>query len=82
LSLLADALGRDIWVSPESEASLRGAAVNVLEKLGYQDRPWPKGKLVRHNRRFAEKHRARRARQAELESILLEKGAVIATPGA
>jgi sugar (pentulose or hexulose) kinase len=72
LSLLADALGRDIWISRESEASLRGAAVNVLERLGYQDRAWPKGKLVRHDRRLAEKHRARRARQAALESVLSE----------
>lgn len=81
LSLLADALRRDIWISPESEASLRGAAVNVLEKLGYQDRPWRKGKLVRHDERLAEKHRGRRARQAALESVLSDNAKAAGASG-
>jgi gluconokinase len=82
LSLLADALGRDIWVSREGEASLRGAAISVLEKLGYQSRPLPKTKRVKHDRRLAEKHRARRARQAALESILSKNGEAFVVPGA
>lgn len=69
LSLLADALGRDLAVSP-AESSLRGAARLVLEKLGCEPRPNPKPKIVRHDRRLAEKHRARRRRQAALESVL------------
>jgi gluconokinase len=81
LALLADALGRDIRVSRESEASLRGAAVHVLAKLGYRDRPSPKTTLVRHNRRLAEKHRARQARQAALESILSKNAEALAAAG-
>jgi gluconokinase len=82
LSLLADALGRDIWVSREAEASLRGAAVYVLEKLGCRDRPRPQGKLVRHDRRLAERHRARRARQNALESILSQNADPLSGAGA
>ena len=72
VSLLADALGRDIWVSREGEASLRGAAYYVLEKLGVRPERGAKSKRVRHDRRLAQKHRARRARQAALEALLLE----------
>ena len=79
LALLADALGRDICVSRDAEASLRGAARYVLEKLGYQSDPGPKPKRVRHEPRFAEKHRARRARQAALESMLLENAEAFET---
>jgi gluconokinase len=69
LELLADALGRDICISSQPEASLRGAAVYVLEKLGY-DPAVPKAKLVRHDHRLAQKHRLRRERQAVLEKLL------------
>jgi gluconokinase len=72
LQLLADALGRDICVSPEAEASLRGAAVYVLERLGYDAAALPKAKLVRHDRALAKKHRLRRARQIALEKSLSE----------
>lgn len=72
LSLLADALGRDIWVSRESEASLRGAARYILEKLGYRPERGAKLKRVRYDRRLAQKHRIRRAREAALEALLLE----------
>lgn len=70
LPLLADALGRDIGVAAETEASLRGAAVYVLEKLGYDPAPLSKPRLVRHDRAFAAKHRIRRARQNALEQEL------------
>jgi len=36
LQVAADALGRDVCVSPEAEASLRGAAVYVLEQAWLQ----------------------------------------------
>ena len=68
LCILADALGRDICVSPSAEASLRGAAIYVLQKLGEKPAPLPKPKLIRHDRALAAKHRARRARQRRLES--------------
>ena len=70
LCLLADALGRDLHVSPEAEASLRGAAVYVLEKMGRQVSPLRVGKLIRHNRTLARKHRFRRERQELLEKLL------------
>jgi gluconokinase len=70
LRLLADALGRDIRVSSEPEASLRGAAVYALEHLGYKLTPLRKGKIVRHRPALAIKHRVRRERQAALEKML------------
>jgi gluconokinase len=71
LRLLADALGRDISVSSQAEASLRGAAVHVLEKLSRNPAPLPKPKLVRHDRGLAKSHRLRRQQQAGLEQTLL-----------
>ena len=69
--ILADALGRDISVSPQAEASLRGAATYVLEKLGYDPAPLPKPKLIRHDPVLARHHRRRRARQTALEAAFL-----------
>jgi gluconokinase len=70
LRLLADALGRDIRVSSEPEASLRGAAVYALEHSGRTLAPLRKGKLVRHRPALAIKHRVRRERQVALEKLL------------
>ena len=70
LRLLADALGRDLCVSSQAEASLRGAAVYVLEKLGHKPAPLRKGKIVHYDRALAKKHRIRRERQITLEEIL------------
>lgn len=70
LRLLADALGRDLCVSSQAEASLRGAAGYVLEKLGHKPVPLRKAKIVRHDRALAKKHRIRRERQITLEKIL------------
>jgi gluconokinase len=68
--LLADAFGRDISVSSQAEASLRGAAVYVLEKLGHRPDSLPKPTVVRHNRNLAKKHRTRREQQVSLEKTL------------
>jgi gluconokinase len=70
LKLLADALGRDVCICAETEASLRGAAVYVLGKLGYDAAALPKAKLVRHDRKLARMHRLRRASQIALEKSL------------
>jgi gluconokinase len=70
LRLLADAIGRDIRLSSEPEASLRGVAVYALEHLGYKLTPLRKGKMVRHSPALAIKHRVRRARQVALEKLL------------
>jgi gluconokinase len=74
LRLLADSFGRDICVSAEKEASLRGAALYVLEKLGYGAAPLPKPKLLRHDSALAKKHSIRRERQAALEKGLSSLG--------
>ena len=70
LPLLADALGRDIAVSAQAEASLRGAALYVLEKLGANPAPLLKPKLIRPDRALAAKHWVRRDRQRRLEREL------------
>jgi gluconokinase len=70
LRLLADAIGRDIRISPEPEASLRGAAVYALEQIGCEVTPLRKGKLVRYRPALFAKHRLRRERQAALEKVL------------
>jgi len=70
LRILAAALGRDISVCAEAEASLRGAAVYVLEKLGAKPASLPKPKLIRHDRALAAEHRIRRERQRRLEDEL------------
>lgn len=70
LRLLADALGRDLRISTEREASLRGAAVYVLEALGREAEPLPKGRTVRHDPTLTKKHRVRRECQIALEELL------------
>lgn len=70
LKLLADAMGREVEISSEQEASLRGAAVYALNQLGVEVPMPPSGKIVKHNRALAAKHRERRERQIRLERIL------------
>jgi gluconokinase len=70
IRLLADALGRDLRVSAEPEASLRGAAVYVLEALECRVDALRQGKIVRHDPALAEKHHVRRACQIALEDLL------------
>ncbi|MEO5720450.1 MAG: gluconokinase [Chthoniobacterales bacterium] len=70
LKILADSIAHDIRIYGEPEASLRGAAVLALEKLGIQPPRLRPGKLVRHNAALARKHQARRKLQSELERRL------------
>jgi gluconokinase len=70
LPVLADALRRDLIVASEPEASIRGAAVYVLQQLGAKLAPLHNGKKVRHNADLSAKHQARRARQQALEGTL------------
>ena len=70
LRLLADALGHDLRISTEREASLRGAAVYVLGAMGRQAEPLRKGSVVRHNPMFTKRHRVRRQCQMALEELL------------
>jgi glycerol kinase len=68
--LLADALGRDLEISREREASLRGAAVYALRQLGMRVPKLRPGKMIKHDRRLAALHRKRRDRQVQLERQL------------
>lgn len=70
LAVLADALGHDIVVSPEPEASLRGAAMYTLRQLGFAPKQIAGGKMVRHNVALAKQHRARREKQNAFEQLL------------
>ncbi len=70
LPVLADAIGRDVEVSHEQEASLRGAAAYALRQLGMTMQRPVSRKLVKHERGLAAKHRVRHARQQALEMRL------------
>lgn len=64
LGILADALGRDVELAVETEASLRGAALHALGKTDLS--PVKKGRIIRFHDRYAEMHRVRREKQRAL----------------
>ena len=70
LQILADSLGRDLEVCADQDASLRGAAVHALERLGHKIATPKFQRRVRHNRARASQARAKRARQEALEALL------------
>ncbi len=63
LAILADALGRNLEIASESEASLRGAALHALEGNGSVLVGAKRGRKVRCNKTLTRKHRARRDKQ-------------------
>jgi gluconokinase len=63
---MADALARPITMSGVKEASLRGAAVLALERLGESPWPAPVGRVVEPRRDRARAFRAARERQRRL----------------
>jgi gluconokinase len=71
VSILADALGRDLELASEAEASLRGAALHALAR-GEESYPAPRkrGRILRFNKRFAKLHRARRKTQHTFFEVL------------
>jgi gluconokinase len=67
---LADVLGSNLMVCSEPEASLRGAAVFVLEKLGVAV-PLPvAGRVIRPRLQFTRQYIVARQRQQRLEELL------------
>jgi gluconokinase len=70
LPILADCLGQDLRVCRELESSLRGAAIHALEKMGFESKPVPVGRLVRHQPALTAQHVERRRRQENLERRL------------
>ena len=66
LQIMADALARPIGTSGVREASLRGAAVLALERLGESPARAPLGRVVEPRPDRAEAYRAARERQRRL----------------
>ena len=66
LQIMADALGRPITTSAVAEASLRGAAVVALERLGHSPPPGGTGRVVEPRRDRADAYRAAHERQQQL----------------
>jgi gluconokinase len=66
IQIMADALARPVTASEVKEASLRGAAVLALERLGYQADPGGRGRVFEPRRDRAEAYRSARDRQREL----------------
>jgi gluconokinase len=66
VQIMADALGRPVTTSGVKEASLRGAAVVVLERLGEMPAPAPLGTVVEPRPDKIDVFRAARERQRRL----------------
>jgi gluconokinase len=66
VQIVADALARPVTLSRVKEASLRGAAVVTLERLGERARDAPVGRVVHPRPEHADAYRAARERQREL----------------
>ncbi len=70
VQIMADALGRPVTTSGVKEASLRGAAVVVLERLGETPASAPLGPVVEPRADKAEVFRAARERQRRLYEVV------------
>jgi gluconokinase len=67
LQRLADVMGRPLTALDEPEASLRGAAIFALERLGHRDLLAPAtGRTVKPDGKRAQRYALERARMAEL----------------
>ena len=66
IQVMADALARPVTASAVAEASLRGAAVAILERLGYEAPPAPLGDVFHPREARAEAYRSARERQQRL----------------
>ena len=70
VQIMADALGRPVTMSGVKEASLRGAAVIVLERLGRTPAPPPLGRVVEPRPDKADVFRAARERSRRLYEVV------------
>jgi gluconokinase len=69
---LANVLGSELTVCSEREASLRGAAIFALEKLGWKVSASAKGQVIRPQPAVARKYSEARRRHLKLEKHLIE----------
>jgi gluconokinase len=70
VQIMADALGRPVTTSRVKEASLRGAAVVVLERLGERPAPAPLGAVVEPRPDKVDVFRAAREQQRRLYEVV------------
>ena len=70
MQIVADALARPVTLSRVKEASLRGAAVLTLERMGERPHDAPLGRVVEPRRGRADAYRAARERQRELYEVV------------
>ncbi len=67
---LADVLGHSVYANPEPEASIRGAAVFVLEKLGREIAKLELQRPIKCRQKIAALYAEERKRQEKLEAFL------------
>jgi len=72
LQRLADILDQPLYANPEPEASIRGAAVYAMEKLGLPSTPLPRTQPLLPRPEFARQYREARQKQTRLEALLKE----------
>jgi gluconokinase len=75
---LADVINQPVYANPEPEASIRGAAVFVLEKLGMRVPDLKAGPPFRPRKDIARLYADERTRHKALEKLLLANPAVLA----
>ncbi len=73
IQIMADALARPVTVSQVEEASLRGAAVLALERLGHEPPEAPLGREFHPREDRAEAYRSARDRQRRLYDATRER---------
>jgi gluconokinase len=66
IQIMADALDRPVTASAVAEASLRGAAVAILQRTGYEPLPARLGTMFEPQKARAEAYRSARERQQRL----------------
>lgn len=74
LQRLADVLGRPVYASSEPEASLRGAAVFAMEKIGLHPPAPKRGRAIHPRPSSARAYAKAREKQSRLEQILRDSG--------
>jgi gluconokinase len=72
LQRLADILNQPLYANPEPEASIRGAAVYAMEKLGLPITPLPRAEPLSPRPEFARRYQEAREKQTRLEALLKE----------
>ena len=77
LQILANSLGRELTVCADQEASLRGAAVHALERLGARISPPAYAKAIAPDRGKIGAARQARRRQVALERVMMEAATIL-----